>query len=394
MTGFRNLLSFSTIAAAINFLASFALAYIYDPEDFGSFAYIFAFSNILSGFLFWRADFLVAKSRYLEKYAYSILVYTTVLIALVMLLVSLVLARTELLIVIVWGAVISLSSLISYMAINRGNHLLIGYARLANAVSITSLQLSFSFIEDINGLIFGSVLGSALVHVFIFYKITKNNFRWLTLHKTFIVLRKNFKRSFSTTISWFFDALILSLLPILVNYKFGPVIAGYYVFADRIIKSPVSVLTSTISPLFISYINNVNAYLKLKLLLFKYFISISILILATKLFLGDIVADLIVFLWGDKWVKSSVIVEFVIIYHLSYMYNISTMYFYHHFNIVNKYVLIQGLYFISVVLLFLFFDMTWVRIIEISSYFYMSIFILNFTYHCLFLLFKVKGKKN
>ncbi|TOQ56018.1 hypothetical protein CGG93_24750, partial [Vibrio parahaemolyticus] len=57
----------------------FFLAYFYSPGDFGEFSLYFAIANILSGFLFMRADFLVAKRKELEKYAYSLLIYSTIL---------------------------------------------------------------------------------------------------------------------------------------------------------------------------------------------------------------------------------------------------------------------------------------------------------------------------
>ncbi|MFW1503818.1 hypothetical protein ACEWBU_23455, partial [Vibrio parahaemolyticus] len=76
----------------------------------------FAIANILSGFLFMRADFLVAKRKELEKYAYSLLIYSTILALFISL--PFILLFSEFIkgiTIIVWSSAIALSSLATYM---------------------------------------------------------------------------------------------------------------------------------------------------------------------------------------------------------------------------------------------------------------------------------------
>ncbi|WP_219582700.1 hypothetical protein, partial [Vibrio parahaemolyticus] len=110
------------------------------------------------------------------------------------------------------------------------------------------------------------------------------------------------------TMSWLFDAVLLSLIPVVINIKYGAVIAGYYVFADRVIKSPVSVLTSTLSPIIVGCVSkgSVTSSRILKLIL-MYALIVLMLSVVSYYFFGDIIGYAVIYLWGSKWDESSTI---------------------------------------------------------------------------------------
>lgn len=378
-SSFSKLFSYSLISSLITFSSSFFLAYFYSPGDFGEFSLYFAIANILSGFLFMRADFLVAKRKELEKYAYSLLIYSTILALFISL--PFILLFSEFIkgiTIIVWSSAIALSSLATYMCIRRGLENLIGYMRLANAVSISLLQIVFSFSNANNGLIFGSLIGVIISHTIPFLYLRKKNYGLLSFKKTFGILKRNFKYSFPSTMSWLFDAVLLSLIPVVINIKYGAVIAGYYVFADRVIKSPVSVLTSTLSPIIVGCVSkgSVTSSRILKLIL-MYALIVLMLSVVSYYFFGDIIGYAVIYLWGSKWDESSTIISLVIIYHLLYMYNVSTMYIYHHYSSVNIYITIQFLFMVGVVSIFFFSSVNWKMAIEFVIGLFFVVFFTN-----------------
>ncbi|WP_186175681.1 MATE family efflux transporter [Vibrio jasicida] len=376
---FGRLLSFSLFASLVNFTASFLLAYVYEPIEFGDFSLYFAIANVMSGFLFLRADFLIAKNKELEKYAYSLLVYATALLSILSIIISIVyFDDLKSIVVIVWASGIALSSLVTYMCINRGRNDIIGYIRVANAVSISVLQLLFSYSSDVNGLIYGSLLGSLLAHVIPFYFLKERDFSILNLIYTFRLLNDNFKVSLPSTMSWFFDAVLLSIVPVLINMKFGPTIAGFYVFADRIIKSPLSVITSTISPLIIKYITSAQDSLKVIRVLSLYAATVLMFCFLSNLYFGEIVGDLVLYLWGDKWLESSLVISYVLIYHLCYMYNISTMYLHHYLLSVKYYITVQLSFTIIAMLTFYYSGLNWKDTLQLLVYIYLFITACNY----------------
>lgn len=378
LRSFSKLLSFSLLASIINFASSFVLAYVYDPLQFGEFSLFFAIANIISGFLFLRADFLIAKRKELEKYAYSLLFYSVSILTFILLFLSLLYCDfLQVLLVVIWGAGISLNSLVTYMCINRGGNTLIGYIRVSNAVAISILQLAFCDLNYFNGLILGSVIAVVFINLIPFFILRKNRFKLLDLSSSLLILKRNVKYLLPSTISWLFDAVLLSIFPVLINFNFGPVVAGYYVFADRIIKSPMSVLTSTISPIFVRYISEENDYKCIENKLIIYATVISILSFCFFCFGSSYIEMLVIYLWGNKWAESATIIGGIIMYYFSYMYNISTMYIYHYFRKVNIYIILQFSYILFTLCVFYIMKFNWKETINVLFLSYTVVFIIN-----------------
>lgn len=379
------LFSCSFLAALINFVASFWLANVYQPDSFGKFALIFSIANLLSGFLFFRADFLVLREKGMERYAYSLLVYSSIFILIINSAVSIIFLDLILgFIVILWSFFIALSSLITYVAISRDKNNVIAISRLANAISITIMQLLLSNFASEYGMIIGSAFGCGIVQIAVIFLFCKDIVKLNSLIKTLKILKINFKGQLWSTMSWVGDALLLAFMPFMLTTFYGFTLAGYYAFADRLIKSPVSVFASTFSPLYVKFLSECNDLDKLARDKLKYGLIYIFLLLFLSFASYYILPNLIIFLWGDKWAITASVVTFVFIYYLFYLYNISTVYFYHHFGIAKFYLLLQVSFYITVFII-MFNTKDGIEAIRFSLIFYSIIFLFNWFFQMYYL---------
>ena len=330
------LLSFGVLTSLVSFVSSLWLASLYPVGDFGLYANLMASANLMSGFLFLRADMMVvnplAGKVNMVGYAAHLLVLSTISALVVGFVLDCFLTRSAVW-TVVWAFAFALMSLSTYMLISQNRQSTLGAYRVVSVVLLNLPQLILGLLRVPNGLIVGGVVGTTLSSILIFL----NARRGARLGVPFQEMRHIFfaflRPSALVTAYWILESAYLLFYPILIARCYGIEFAGYYSFADRLIKAPVAVLSGTLIPFIIGGISGGTLsareiYTEL-LRFWKWMAAFSLVfVFASHVLLGNLVRAV----WGEKWVVATKILPFVAVYYSSYLMFTTTAFLYQHYQ--------------------------------------------------------------
>lgn len=336
------LLLLTISASGISFLTSLVVAKIYQPTEFGEFAYYFATATILSGFLSLKIDTTALTQSELNGtdkkliLAISIITLPTLLFF----------ESSNILLTFILAASMAAFTSNAYSLIPKNKQTLIGVFKLALAISIMAAQVSIQYINiDLNKLLLGAALANTVVSLlFTAASRTKKTYSKSTLlneiHKIIkyrVIISKNF-------LAWAIETLVSFAPIIIITTKFNVHNAGLFAFSEKLFRAPTAIIISSIIPFAINkLIKSDNTIPTLK----KYWAGS--LVLTSPLLLTPILAKpLILYAWGEKW--SEAIELCIILFPLFIFQTIitSTNFIFNKTNKLHLYSTLQAVHLIAI----------------------------------------------
>lgn len=273
----------SILVQSISFLATFYLAKIYHPENFGTFSSFLSWISILSiiSTLHFEYAIVLAKSKNESKEIFQT-VFTLIVLFSVILLSFCVLSQKTHLIIYPLGVIIfSFNQIFEYYFIKNNKYKWVVFGRF---ISITTfiLQYIFGIYEIENGLVIGYLLSLIAQFLCQSYFIEKDyfklNFKIKKMYENYKLL---FNYGFPSTL---IDVLSYNSIPILILTYFSSFQTGIYFMASKLLGAGILFISSTFSKVYhlkaatFYSENNFNDLLKYSNKNLKVISSISILI--------------------------------------------------------------------------------------------------------------------
>ena len=322
------LFSGTVLSQAVLFLMSPVLSRLYSAEDFGNFSNYNAWVMVLAILSNLRYEHAIIISKNKEE-SYKVLNLTVILSFLGFLVFALLSVLSPWLTFI--GYIQQIKQIIPFLAIGTlfvcinsvFIQLHIKYARfriytIVNFVQVLLIigtQVSFGFLDVENGLIFGTIIATAVSGAVLFYFFFKReSYRHLKKLISWEVLRSTAKEyidlpkfSMPTDVV---NGVVQQFAPVIILAYFDPTIAGLYFFSVRVIKTPIIVFNSSFSAVLRQkaaelYINRrpLNHLYRRTLL---NSIAISAIPFAVLFFYGG---PIFTFVFGDQWTESGEILR-------------------------------------------------------------------------------------
>lgn len=250
------LFSSVAIAQGLVFLATPFLANLYGPAQFGEFGVFFTVSSICGVIFIGRLDVAINKSKSPSEVK-SILGLSVVFGLAVLTLLVVTYLTASLFFKFPFNLAELIFGSIAYGAFLQSNALLIfknnfnalAHQKIVRSLMTLTFQFSLVVASWFNGLIMGTVLSYlilAAVYSYEHFKISLNDVTRgakiaLKRHKN--ILRFNLSNELVSMVS--------HSLPLLLIMTFNIEIAGVYFLAERLIRTPLYLVSSTIRPIII-----------------------------------------------------------------------------------------------------------------------------------------------
>lgn len=329
------LLLLTISASGISFLTSLIIAKIYQPTEFGEFAYFFAIATILSGFLSLKIDTTaLTHPKLIGCDKKSIGTITAVALPILI-----VFGSTNFILTFILAVSMAVFTSNAYSLIPRNKQTQIGAFKLTLAISIMIGQVAIQSLNlDINKLLLGATLANAAVSL-LFTAVSKED----TPHKKISLLKEIHKIHENRIVisknltAWFIETTVSFIPVILITTKFSSHNAGLFAFSEKLFRAPTAIIISSIIPFAISKLITTPNILPI---IKKYWLGslgLTCPLLLTPLF----AKPLILYVWGDKW--SEAVQLCIILFPLFTIQTIisSTNFIFNKTNKLHLYAIIQ-----------------------------------------------------
>lgn len=350
----RNVLTLmtgTTIAQAIPIAISPILTRIYTPEDFGVFALYMAIVSIIAIFITGRYELAIMLPKN-DKYAINIfflsLIITTIIS--IILFVIVLLFHDSLISILgsedisTWLYFIPLSVFLLglYQSLNYWFNRKKEYRNISiNKITRSGTVATSNIITGLiglgaKGLILSSIISQLVINILfikIFIKRYQNLFVKIKLYRMQILAKKYIK--FPT---WNLGASFLhtskeNVLQIFMYKFFSTSFLGFYFFANKIIKTPSSILITSFSDVYYQRISKISSKEDIFLLSISYTKKIFFVLIIPYIVFIYILEDFIPFIFGDKW---SILYMYIYIISLPIFLNLIVSHFSKILIVVNK----------------------------------------------------------
>ena len=322
----RNVLTLMTgtaIAQAIPLIFSPLLTRLYTPDQFGTLAF-FISSYALLAILFtakYEQAIMIPKGSIIPKYIFqSILLISGIFIVLSYL--TLFFVRdfyyienidTLILFLLPLAAFLFVLNQALIQMINRKRKFKItaqGKVVLWSVITFAQIVLAISNIQNY-GLIAGQIIGLLSVVVFLILK-SKIKIGTISFSKMKWSIRKYINFPKFVMPNAFMNTLSINLPNILLGTFFGWQYAGFYLLATRIVSTPVSLVTTSISQVFYQKASELYAHKQnLKSLIFKTYLNqlkIGIIPIIMVSLMAPIVFKI---LFGEEWYQAGIYTRYL-----------------------------------------------------------------------------------
>ena len=345
------LMTGTTIAQAIPIAISPILTRIYTPEDFGVFALYLAIVSILVVFTTGQYDLAIMLPKY-EKSAISIVKLSLIINTIFSISIFIVififfdffqsLSDKNSLGYFLYFIPLSVFLIGCYNTMNYWLNRKKQYKMLStNKViqSLTSSTSSMTFgIQNFgkDGLIISQLLAQAVVVALLIKKI-KMSFLFQSFEKLKIIAiaRRYIKFPKITMMQSFFSNTTAELPIIIISSFFALKDAGFYSLAQRVVASPISIISSSFFQVFYQSFTtekNKQKFYKMK------FIKINAVLLPPFILLWFFMEPLFGFVFGEEWVIAGVYSQIILpLLYMKFLSNLftTTTYLYYERQIEN-----------------------------------------------------------
>ncbi|MCT7530668.1 lipopolysaccharide biosynthesis protein [Aliarcobacter cryaerophilus] len=345
------LMTGTTIAQAIPIAISPILTRIYTPEDFGVFALYLAIVSILVVFTTGQYDLAIMLPKY-EKSAISIVKLSLIINTIFSISIFIVififfdffqsLSDKNSLGYFLYFIPLSVFLIGCYNTMNYWLNRKKQYKMLSTNKVIQSLTSSTSsmtlgiqnFGKD--GLIISQLLAQAVVVALLIKKI-KMSFLFQSFEKLKIIAiaRRYIKFPKITMMQSFFSNTTAELPIIIISSFFALKDAGFYSLAQRVVASPISIISSSFFQVFYQSFTtekNKQKFYKMK------FIKINAVLLPPFILLWFFMEPLFGFVFGEEWVIAGVYSQIILpLLYMKFLSNLftTTTYLYYERQIEN-----------------------------------------------------------
>ncbi len=318
----RNVLTLmtgTTIAQAIPIAISPILTRLYTPEDFGVFALYMSIISMVGVIVTGKYELAIMLPKN-KKDALNIFFLSIILTFFISLLIFIiVLIFNEHIVCLLnnneiakWLYLAPFSILLiglynsfNYWFNRNKNYKLLSMAKATQSFTTSGSNLTFGFFNFNNiGLIISNFISQFIIILFFIKKFDFKNIRFFNKNKMIIFAKKYDKFPKITMCHHLLNNLSTNIPVILLAKYFSSNETGLFMFSNRIIGTPISIISGSISDVFfreLSYKmqNDKNNLLKFfKNMVFKLTFMLFPIFLILLLFLPKMV----IFVFGEKWV--------------------------------------------------------------------------------------------
>ena len=228
------------------------LTRIYTPENFSKFGLYFSISLILVCFVTLKLEILLAKEKNINEDINRVVNVSYIMTIPILLVSFIVICFIEksfnfynilIAIFILVGTIsFALFDTINIVNLRENNIGLANKARISRSVFSVIFQIIFSFLSKI-GLFFGEVVGRFLGLLI----ISKKNYFVVNLKDGFYFLKNRFNYIKYVVCANFINSVGVNLFPIIIINFYDPILVGKYFFIHKVVGSPISLITQSIS---------------------------------------------------------------------------------------------------------------------------------------------------
>ena len=319
------LLLSSGLAQIITIVTTITCARLYSPENFAYFGIYVATISILLTFSTGRLDLALIQVSSLKEYKKILISSITILLTSAAIFFAITQFmynfnfNQEILLLIFFGLIANgICQIYSNLFSSQQRYLEIGLSRIFAAVLFAIFAISFPFlnIKISLGLILASLFSQAMcaIMLIVLSKVPLS-YKFIKYFKSVIIEYKDYWTldTFSSLLNTFGRQLPLIIFPTL----FGPLVAGYYFFCQRIVAAPVNLIANSVGNVFRKdatkeFIENGN-FLKIFIFSLTRLFFISIIGVIIVFIVVD--ENLLIFLFGDEWSGILNILKMVIIFY-------------------------------------------------------------------------------
>lgn len=308
----------TTIAQAIPIAISPILTRIYTPEDFGALALYLGIASLISVISTGKYELAIILPRR-EKLAINVMMLTIILSFIISIITFILIFLFSSIIIDFFGASIAnklyfipitvfltgiYQSFIFWMNRNKQYKSLSKNKIFQSSITATSnLGMGLNGF-GINGLIFSGILGQFSAILLLFKGIWRKDhhkIRYVSKNKIKYAFIKYRNFLFYSMPMGFLNTLSFNIMNYVLPLLFNTLTLGFYYLSQRILNTPLEVISSSFSSVF--YQELTQSSNKLKLLLKSYLINLLIGLIITLPFMlyGEII---FAFIFGSKWIKA------------------------------------------------------------------------------------------
>lgn len=247
----------SLFAQAVSFLATFFLARLYSPDQYGQLALFVSIYTVLSGVYALKLDqaIMIQGDNRDTKDLISFCIFTSCSsLAFFLLIASLIpddVNRLErnIFFLVFFAAFFQAWMLIGHQYVTKIDKFVVSAkAKAGFPIAVTASQLLLFFLLD-EGLVVGQFLGLAVISIYLICKIPTRPIsasvnKGISLSKK--VLSKNRNFPLFVMPNYLFNSLAVNLPNLLLAFFYGLNVAGYYLMATKLVATPMSVLTASV----------------------------------------------------------------------------------------------------------------------------------------------------
>ena len=333
----RNILTLMTgtaVAQAIPIAISPILTRIYTPEDFGIFALFIAISIVLSSIANARYELAIVLPKKDEDainiFALGLVItfYLTLILFIFIFIfneyLTNLLGKDE---ISFWLYFIPITvffsglyNVLSYFNIRKKNYKDLRNATVIKSVALAIIQLTIGLLKTgVTGLISGQILSNMFANIRLIKNILGNKILLSKIRKVkMIALSKKYK-DFPKhgMLSALFDNLTLQLASIMIPKIFSFLISGYFFLASKIVNMPATLISNSISQVYLQKLSDnknksIESFILFKNTLKKLFL-IALPITIFGFFLSPYIFPIV---FGKDWTLSGEIAQYLFLIFL------------------------------------------------------------------------------
>jgi len=320
------LLSGSTIAQIITFLAIPVLTRIYTPQDFGFFAIYFSLATIVSTISTGRYELAIMLPRH-KKDALAILKGTTRIVFVISFLcfiaITIIKNSENIFIKFInpnYFYFLPLSVLLmgiikiySQWYARQKDFKLIAVTGIAQSGSTSGSNILFGLFHYIQstGLFIGHIIGQffqLIIFYFRFQKNEKSEFKEIKKTDIKIQLKENKNFPYYSAPMGLLNSISVDILIYVLNIFYSTTMVGLYTNASKVVNYPLNLITQSFTSVFYQKINETEK--KVKLYLMSFFINLILAIIAMIpiILCGE---ELFAFVLGEEWRMAGSIAKYL-----------------------------------------------------------------------------------
>lgn len=320
------LLSGSTIAQIITFLAIPVLTRIYTPQDFGFFAIYFSIATIISTISTGRYELAIMLPKH-KKDALSIIKGTFRIVFIISILSFVLIAvlknsdtiftkfikPTYFYFLPLSVLFMGLIKVYTQWYSRQKEFKLIAVSGIVQSGSTSGLNIisGLYFYLQSTGLFIGHIIGQFFQLIIFYFRFQKNEkaeFKEIKKADIKIQLKENKNFPYYSAPMGLLNSISVDILIYVLNIFYSTTMVGLYTNASKVVNYPLNLITQSFTSVFYQKITETDKKVKLYLLSFFINLILAIIAMIPIIFWGE---ELFMFVLGDDWKLAGSIAKYL-----------------------------------------------------------------------------------